>query len=168
MVIHILHSRSRATRGCSDQQSFLVSLEVIALSAGQINSLPDYSSRVGAEAVVIQDQSIILAFHLREKELFCSSLRELCSCDSMDGEVQARRLRTQLKKFVPRLKCLPPQARQTLRTRFEERIADISALSSSPPSTGIAMPVRLGHHFGLDSCNASIHAAPGAAESKPR
>lgn len=64
MVIHILHSRSRAMRGCSGQQSFLVLLEVIALSAGHINSLPDYSSRVGAEAVVIQDDSIILAIHL--------------------------------------------------------------------------------------------------------
>jgi hypothetical protein len=85
MVIHILHSRSRAMRGCSDQQSFLVLLEVIALSAGQTNSLPDYSSRVGAEAVVIQDQSIILAAHLQKKEMYCSSLRELCSCDSMDG-----------------------------------------------------------------------------------
>lgn len=55
-------------RDCSDQQSSFVLLEATALSAGQINLLPDHSSRVRAETVVIQYQSIVWTFHLRHND----------------------------------------------------------------------------------------------------
>lgn len=84
MVIHILHSRSLAARDCSNQQSFAVLHKVIALDPRPVNSLPEYSSRVRAEAVVIQNESIIWTLHLDKR--YVNSLRDFfqkcCNCDS--------------------------------------------------------------------------------------
>jgi hypothetical protein len=64
MVIHILRSRSLAVRDCSNQQSVVVLLKIMSLNAKPVNSLPNHSPRVGTEAVVVQNESIVWAFHL--------------------------------------------------------------------------------------------------------